>query len=260
MSYVSRKIKSRREARKQLVEICEKRHGVFVIHYSCESFCGRITSIAVRNLATAQTRSFSIHQVAERDMNMHPENIEGQYDRLEREILEEFFSYAKNHEDCIWLHWNMRNASYGFEALENRFKIHGEKPFRIPESCRQDVARLLIELYGENYIDHRRLEMLAKKNGISMLDFLIGEEEAEAFNEKRYVALHRSTLRKVDIISDIVVRAADNTLVTDAKEWKLYGSYFAFLMEKAREHPILGVIVAVVSVLGAIASIASCWS
>ena len=47
--------------------------NVWVIHYSCESFYDRpngqsprITSIAVRKLNSAQTRSFSIHQVAER--------------------------------------------------------------------------------------------------------------------------------------------------------------------------------------------------
>lgn len=182
---------------------------------------------------------------------MHPEKIEGQYDRLEKEILEEFFGYAKNHEDCIWLHWNMRNANYGFEALESRFEIHGEKPFRIPGPCRHDVARLLIELYGENYIEHPRLEMLAKKNGISMRDFIKGQEEPRAFDDRKYVALHRSTLRKVDIISDIVFRAADDTLVTDTNGAKLFWSYLVSWIEKAKEHPLWWIL----GILGTLASI-----
>ena len=254
------RMRRHREAKKQLAEICEKKHGIFVVHYSCESFYDRgeamsprITSIAVRNLATAQTKSFSIHQFAERDMNVSPEKIEAQYDRFEKEMLGEFFSYAKNHEDRIWLHWNMRDANYGFEALEHRLEIHGEKPFVIPEPCRYDLARLLIELYGVNYIGHPRLEMLTKKNDISTRDFLNGKDEAKAFEDKRYVALHRSTLRKVDIIADIALRAVDGTLATDAKRREIYGSCMGFLIEEMKEHPLTWLI----GLLGAIASVVS---
>ena len=166
-------------------------------------------------------------------------------------MLEEFFDYAKKHEGYIWLHWNMRDAKYGFEALEHRFKVHNETPFRVREPFRCDLARLLVELYGVNYIGHPRLEMLAIKNDIGILDFLNGEEEARAFNDKRYVALHRSTLRKVDIISDIAFRAVDDTLVTNAKQREIYGSHFAFLMKKVMEHPLIWL----VGLLGALASI-----
>ena len=68
MSKASERLRRLRKARKQLTEINEKRGNVVVIHYSCESFYDRsdgtsprITSIAVRNLATGQTESFSIH-------------------------------------------------------------------------------------------------------------------------------------------------------------------------------------------------------
>ena len=159
MGDTSRRIRRHREARKQLAEVFEKEDRVLSIHYSCESFYDRgeaesprITSIAVRNLATAQTKSFSIHQIAERDGKVLPEQIDGHYDQLEKGMLGEFFSYAKNHEEYLWLHWNMRDANYGFEALEHRFKVHDGTPFGIPESFRRDLARLLIELYGVNYI------------------------------------------------------------------------------------------------------------
>lgn len=168
-------------------------------------------------------------------------------------MLEEFFNFARNHDDCIWLHWNMRDANYGFEALEHRFKIYGNEPFVIPESLRFDLARVLIELYGVNYVGHPRLEMLAKKNEISTRDFLNGEKEARAFENGKYVALHRSTLRKVEIISDIAFRAVEDTLATDAKPREIYGSYVVWLTEKVKEHPlyyILGLIGAIVSILG----------
>ena len=110
----------------------DKRHEVIVVHYSCESFrdrqentSPRTTSIAVRNLATAQTESFSIHQLAEREGNL--DNMEGHYDQLEAQILREFFEYAKGRLANTWLHWNMRDSNYGFAALEHRFKVHGKR-------------------------------------------------------------------------------------------------------------------------------------
>ena len=75
---------------------------VVVIHYSCESFYDRpngtsprITSIAVRNLASGQTTSFSIHQVAERRKMLN--NIEEHYDNLEKEMLDDFNNYIHSH-------------------------------------------------------------------------------------------------------------------------------------------------------------------
>ncbi len=76
MSDAFRRVRRHREAKKQLVEAYDKQDKVIVIHYSCESFYDRqektsprITSIAVHNLATADTESFSIHQLAERQGN-----------------------------------------------------------------------------------------------------------------------------------------------------------------------------------------------
>ena len=71
MSKASERLRHHREGKKQLVKIINNPNDVVVIHYSCESFYDRpdgtsprITSIAVRNLATGQTESFSIHQIA----------------------------------------------------------------------------------------------------------------------------------------------------------------------------------------------------
>jgi hypothetical protein len=74
--------------------------NVWVIHYSCESFYDRpngrsprITSIALRNLSNGQTRSFSIHQVAEREQ-IEFGSIEQHYDHLEKKMLKEFFAHV----------------------------------------------------------------------------------------------------------------------------------------------------------------------
>ena len=259
MSDAFRRVRRHREAKKQLVEIYDKQDKVIVIHYSCKSFYDRqektsprITSIAVRNLATADTESFSIHQLAERQGKL--DDMKGHYDELENQILKAFFEYAKGRLNYTWLHWNMRDSNYGFAALEHRFKVHGGQPIEIPEVCRHDLSRSLKELYGVNYINHPRLESLVKKNDITARDFLNGEEEANAFVNGQYVDLHRSTLRKVDAISDIFNRAVEGTLRTDASPMQIYyGDHLAFFVAKVEEHWLFSLIM----LLGAIAGVVS---
>ena len=241
MSKASERLRSFREAKEQLTEINKKRDNVVVIHYSCESFYDRpdgtsprITSIAVRNWASGQTESFSIHQIAERD-KITIEDVNNHYDELEKKMLKEFYDYVERHRNYTWVHWNMRNINYGFAALEHRCKVLGSDPIEIHESYRRDLSLLLKRLYGDNYIDHKRFENLVEKNSLTHPHFLKGPEEAEAFENSEYVKLHQSTLCKVDIISHIVDLAVSSTLKTDAKLTGIYGNYFAFAIEKIKE-------------------------
>lgn len=75
-----------------------------------------------------------------------------------------------------------------------------------------------------------------EKNGIKALDFLDGAGEAAAFENKEFVKLHQSTLRKVDIISNILGRVIDGTLKTDANWHDQYGIHPAALIELAVKH------------------------
>lgn len=61
-----------KKAKQILNDIAQKPELYYVIHYSCESFYDikdgrspRITSIAIRQLSSGQTTSFSIHKIAE---------------------------------------------------------------------------------------------------------------------------------------------------------------------------------------------------
>lgn len=73
------------------------------------------------------------------------------------------------------------------------------------------------------YISHPRLPKLLDKNNIRPKDFLEGGDEAIAFQNKEYIKLHQSTLRKVDVLSNIVDRCANNKLKTNAKFIEKYG-------------------------------------
>jgi hypothetical protein len=243
-----------KKARTQLAEVFQNSEHVCVVHYSCESFYNRgdnpqsprITSIAVRNLESAQTHSFSIHLVAERQGML--ESIQQHFDALERQMLEGFFDFARTRQHCSWLHWNMRDANYGFIALENRLRALGGVPFEIDERKRIDLARLLIAIYGVGYIQHPRLDSLMKLNHITTVDFMTGQEEADAFVNGQYVALHQSTLRKVDVLANIAERAHSDNLDTLASWWERNGGSIKATSEWIKEHWLVSLCTTVVSI------------
>jgi hypothetical protein len=140
--------KAWKRAKRRLDELFDQAEHSVIVHYSCESFYDRednprsprITSIAVRNLDSGQTRSFSIHLVAERRGVL--DSIDQHYDALEREMLENFCEEVRVRQHCKWIHWNMRDANYGFEALENRLRALGGTPVAaVPEASRHDLSR-----------------------------------------------------------------------------------------------------------------------
>lgn len=232
-----------RSARKTLVRLFTNPLAARVIHYSCESFDNRatgqsprVTSIAVRRLDSGQTKSFSIHAIAE-ERQIPLLEIDAHYNALEKEMLERFYDYVGQSVDASYLHWNMRDANYGFSALQHRLRVLKGKPKDIPEAQRFDLARMLQDMYGNEYIANPKLQKLAEKNNITMLGFLPGAEEAERFTHKDYVALHQSTLRKVDIMSDIAERAYRKTLKTDSNWWVQRGGTVAEVLGWIIENP-----------------------
>jgi len=129
------RVKKRSETRKKIESLNNNAEHVLLIHYSCESFYDikdgktpRITSIAVRNLETAQTESFSIHKIAERK-GIGISDIPSQYDVLEKEMLTDYFEFIRCRQTLNFVHWNMRDGNYGFSAIEHRFQILGGDPY-----------------------------------------------------------------------------------------------------------------------------------
>lgn len=255
------KVQKSQQAKNKLAELMSKADQVIVIHYSCESFYDRtdgssprITSIAVRNLESAQTTSFSIHQIAERK-GFSASDLEQHYDELEKLMLDEFYDYVRRHGSHIWLHWNMRDINYGFPAIAHRYKVLQGEPEDVNESKLVDLSRLLIAIYGVSYIQHPRLPSLVEKNSITHRDFLDGKAEAEAFINKQYVKLHQSTLRKVDVLANIVERATDGSLKTNSNQMDIYGNYLTALIELVKENPIISGVIGVISFVSAVIGI-----
>ena len=255
-----RRLRSRKETLRRLRDIDDRKDHVVVVHYSCESFYDRpdgstprVTSIAVRNLGSGQTESFSIHKIAE--LKKIPlDQIASHYDQLEKEMLDEFGDFLQKNSHCTWVHWNMRDINYGFQAIEHRHKVlGGQPPSRLPEERKVDLARALISIYGVGYAGHPRLESIVNINKITDKSFLVGKDEAAAFENGEFVKLHQSTLRKVDILANLFGRTLDGTLKTNASWWEARGVTPQAIAELVTEHwgwTLFGAIASIASIVG----------
>ena len=248
MFFTSKRLIERAAGLELLKEILKDKNKSVIIHYSCESFVTshgrtpRITSICMRYLGTAQTKSFSIHLQAQFDKKDFNNLSDTDYDEIEKKMLEEFYEFAKKHKDFKWIHWNMRDSNYGFEAIANRYRILGGEHFEIDEDRRYDFPRILGKIYTYGYEKNKpdgRLLNLANRNNITTIDALKGIDESTAFDNKEYLKLHKSTLRKVDIIDSIIDRANNEELKVSASKKHIYGLTIPGIIEIIKNNWVL---------------------
>lgn len=261
-----KRLKRRRELIQRMDEILDRASTTLVVHYSCESFDNRpegrtprVTSIAVRNYASGQTDSFSIHQIAE-EQAVAVDQITAQYDQLECLALNRFFTFVMARQHYSWVHWNMRDVNYGFAAIEHRYRVLGGTPILIPEDRKFDLARALIDIYGVGYIGHPRLEKLIALNHITALNMLTGLEEAAAFENREYFRLHQSTLRKVDSLANIFERASTRSLKTNSSWAERNGFSPSVLAELLKEHWIVTTLIVVGGLLTFAIRVLDLWN
>jgi len=259
------RIRQRAESRGLIDGLFKDANRVYVVHYSCESFYEnatgsslRVTSIAIRNLKSAQTKSWSLHKSAE--LLGLLDDIQGNLDRCESQMLEGYFAFLRGNADCRFLHWNMRDENYGFYALEHRYRVLGGTPFELQDDRKVDLARELISLYGRNYAPHKdskgrkgRIMSLAELNRVTDEDALTGKEEADAFVAGDYLKMHRSTLRKLDMFANFFDRAHQKTLKTKSSWMDRTGVHPVALIEAVRNHPLITSLIFIAALLGALA-------
>ncbi len=248
MFFTSKRLIERAEGLDQLKEIIKDKNKTIIIHYSCESFITthgrtpRVTSICMRYLGTAQTKSFSIHLQAQFENKDFNNLTDKDYDLLEKKMLDEFYDFAKKHKDFKWIHWNMRDSNYGFDAIANRYRILGGTAFEIDEDRKYDFPRILGKIYTYGFEKNKpdgRLLNLAKRNNITTIDALKGVDESAAYDNKEYLKLHKSTLRKVDIIDSVIDRADKNELKVCARKKHIYGLTIPGLIEIVKNNWLL---------------------
>ncbi|MCR2805946.1 hypothetical protein [Paenibacillus soyae] len=247
----SNRLDERQQGLEKLNQLRNNRNKTLVIHYSCESFFNiegrtpRVTSICVKNRASGETKAFSIHLQAQfKKINLVNATVQD-IDLLEKEMLSEFNLYVKKHNLYYWVHWNMRNASYGFEAIANRCRIVGGKTFSIEDEHKYDLPDLLGKLFTYKFVEHKpsgQLLNMSNLNTISTKDALTGLEEATAFSNNDYLKLHMSTMRKVEMIDRILTLLEQGTIKQKTKIRDIYGLSLLGVFEIVKNTPFMLVI------------------
>lgn len=208
-----------RSARLFIKKIKQNPEYFYIIHYSCqnlnddnEGLSPRITSIAVAHYGSDQIVSFSTHAVAE-ELGFSRDQVSNNFDPIEKELLEQFYRFVRDRRDRFWIHWNMRNATYGFEHLAHRYRVltSNDAP-SIPPETRINLSDILKDRYGDRYVAHPRLQNLMQINGGQHRDFMKGDDEVKAFADGRYMELHKSTLSKVGFFRMVVSRLLSGKL------------------------------------------------
>lgn len=203
-----------------------KRHpeNFYVIHYSCQSLYDdnealspRITSITITHYATEQTVSFSTHSIAE-ERHIPRESVRDRFDEVEFELLRGFYNFIRDRRDKYWIHWNMRNLTFGFEHLEHRYRVLGgnDAPI-IPVERRLNLNDLVADRYGGAYAAHPKLKSLMELNGGIHRHFLTGEEEVQAFHNNEFIRMHNSTLCKVGFLNSVIRKMLNGKLHTASR-------------------------------------------
>lgn len=231
------------------------RDDVYYIHYSCQSlsddnegYSPRITSIAVLHEKSSQMFSFSIHLVAEK-LRISRDEIFQKYEEIELRMLNEFFEFVNERiHNAVWIHWNMSNINYGFEALEHRYEVlSNQKCVHVNEKNKYNLSNVLKLRFGSNYAKNPKMKSLMEINKLLHRDFLNGEEEVTAFKAKEFIKLHKSTMSKVYFFQEVFQRINTNGLKTDTNQ-------FRYKVNELYQNPIVQIL-GIIGVVGTIASL-----
>jgi hypothetical protein len=110
--------------------------------------------------ATRQTASFVLHAVAE-SSDIPKDQVESHYDAIESVLLERFFGFLRDRREKYWVHWNMRNLTFGFEHLEHRYRsLCKAEPPSVLVEVRLNLNDILKHRYGSGYASDPKMKNL----------------------------------------------------------------------------------------------------
>jgi hypothetical protein len=251
------------EAKKIIETLRSNPSQALVIHYSRQNLMDnesgvatpRVIAIMVKSLDGKQNNCFAIHHEAEK-ADIILENITDFYDQLEERLLRSFNAFVKSNRECKWIHWDMNDVHFGFEAIKHRYCVMVEeegKDFQeIPNHNRINLNSLLKDIYGANYEKEPQLENLMKSNngGVTKTGHLTIEEEATAFKSLGFPIILESLRCKVNFLLDVV----DKTM---SEKLKVSSKYFVNKLRDFITHPVTATIALILTLLGIILKVVS---
>ena len=232
-----------------------------VIHYSRQDLednesgmaTPRIIAIIVKSLDGKFNECFAIHHEAEKAKIVSDE-ITNYYDLLEERLIKSFVSFVKTHRNYNWLHWDMNDVHFSFEAIEHRYKVlideNGKDFINVPLDKRFNINQLLQCIYGNNYENEPQLDNLIKSNnkGVLKNSYLTLNQEAMAFKDLNFSKILESLKCKVNFLLEIINRISNRQLCVSKRNFiNRLGNFIT--------HPVTATIACISTILGAILAI-----
>lgn len=209
----------------QLRSLIDNPDEALVIHYSRQNLTDnergmatpRIIAIMIKSLDGIITNCFAIHHEAEK-AKVTLESIEDYYDLLEGRLLIGFNKFVKKNPGRKWIHWDMNDVHFSFEAIEHRYKVLNDEAadgfVQVPNNNRVNLSQLIKIIYGSNYEKAPQLDNLMRTNNNGQLrdGFLTLPQEAQDFKQLGFPSILESLRAKVNFLLDVIEKSANETL------------------------------------------------
>ncbi len=195
-----------KQATRDLMEALGQGHRVICVHYACENFMDVSDSpVAVSALGVAEVLDPEGTEDA-RVFSIANAPASGETVEREKEMLQRFFSYAKDRPDARWVHWNMNSATYGFSALiaRYRFLLNADPPAAFASDRTYDLDAIVGARYGSQFARHPKLRNLCSLNRYHMPFFKDGKDEAKAYADGDFGLCERSCAEKAHLLAAIL--------------------------------------------------------
>ena len=255
-------VKDRKIAVANLKKLTEDPSKVLFVHYSESStyddddygnISPIITSIVIKSLDGQTDKQFAIHLEADK-ADIPKDQIQDSYRELELRILKLYNDFVRRHLDCFWIHWDMKNIHFGFEAIKHRY----EKIFEnlddyceIPNNKKKNLRTIIEGMYGDNFVsgsDTLKALMLCNSSNVEDSTYLSKDNESTQFESKNFFAVIRSVDLKVDFIKNVTKKLSHKKLIVSNK------NNYAIFVDMV-DHPIFTFIGWIVGIIGLVLAI-----
>lgn len=255
-------VKERRLAVFNLRKLTEDPSKVLFIHYSLSntfddddygSISPIITSIVIKSLDGQIDQQFAIHFEADK-ADIPIDEIQYSYRDLELRILKAYNDFVRRHRECNWIHWDMKNIHFGFEAIKHRYeKIFGNLNDynEIPINNKKNLRDIIEGMYGENFVDGPdalKALLICNSGNIDNNSYLSSDIESTEFEHKNFTNVIKSVDLKVDFIRKTTRRLIQKSLNVPNK------NYYAIFVDTVN-HPVIAFIGLMSTIAGLILAV-----
>lgn len=250
---------SSKKAKSDIKSVVKSNDEILIVHYSYANVPNLsgdifpiITTIVVRSLDDKIYECYGLHIEADL-IGISKSEMKDIYSDLELSMLEKFMAFVRLHNSSYWLNWDMKNITFGFQAIKHRYsKLTGGNNIGfidIPAYRKKDLDVLLSELYGDNYsVEPDKLLDILKCNNFDTHSYMTSNTESIEFNNLNFNSVLDSVKTKVEAISFLFEKIASNKIKVPHKN--TYSKFVDIVT-----HPVMAFIGWLATIIGVILGI-----